>query len=212
MSKQVEPSVKGTLVLGVVVGTRRHREQGRISAEALEQRLSKPALELIGQRIHIAAWYPIQSFCELMDLNWEIGGRRDPGFMRREGERSAEHLFETGIYPQLRYADQAERVQTRDDLLRQSRLITSITGSLYSFLEISVHADDKKDGELRIVYANAALFSEALRFSTEGFMNRINKRQSSLRVWTSERSAPDRVVFSMALPSRLATPNDANSR
>jgi hypothetical protein len=204
MSTRSDPAVKGTLVLGVVVATRRHREQGRISAEALEARLSKAALELIGQKIQIAAWYPIGVFCELMDLNWELGGRRDPAFMRREGERSADRLFDTGLYPQLRFADQAGRVQSRDDLVRQSRLITSITGALYNFLEIEVGTEgEKKDGDLLITYGNARHFSEALRYSTEGFMNRINQRQSSQRIWTSERTAPDRVVFRMSLPTRL---------
>ena len=46
-------------------------------------------------------------------------------------------------------------------------------------------------------------FSEALRISTEGFMNQINKRQKSRRRWTSERVAPDRIVFRMPLPERL---------
>jgi hypothetical protein len=124
--------------------------------------------------------------------------------MRREGERSADRLFETGIYPQLRFADEAKHVEKREDLMRQSRLITSITGSLYNFLEIDVRMDASGDGALEIVYANAALFNEALRYSTEGFMNQINKRQKSQRRWTSERAAPDRVVFRMPLPQRLA--------
>lgn len=199
-----QPAAKGTLVLGVVVAARRHREKGRISPEQLELRLSAAALELIDQKINIAGWYPIQAFCELMDLNWELGGRRDPEFMRREGERSADHLFETGIYQQLRFAEEAKKVQSREDLVRQSRLISSITGSLYNFLEIEVKVDAGFDGELQIVYGNAGAFSEALRYSTEGFMNQINKRQKSQRRWTSERPAPDRVIFRMPLPERLA--------
>ena len=200
---EVQPSAKGTLVLGAVVAARRHREKGRISEQQLEVRLSASALELLDQKIAIAAWYPIDAFCELMDLNWDLGGKRAPDFMRREGERSADRLFDTGIYPQLRFADQAVKVQSRDDLVRQSRLITSITGSLYNFLQIEVRVDDGAEGRLQIVYGNAARFNEALRYSTEGFMNQINKRQKSLRRWTSERPAPDRIVFEMSLPVRL---------
>jgi hypothetical protein len=201
MDKRVEPAAKGTLVLGVVVAARRHREKGRISEAELELRLGPQALALIDQKIMIAAWYPIRAFCELMDLNWDLGGSRDPEFMRREGERSADRLFDSGIYPQMRFAEEARRAQTRDDLVRQSRLISSVTGSLYNFLEIDVRAES--DGALEIVYGNAAEFSEALRYSTEGFMNQINKRQKSVRRWTSERAAPDRVVFRMPLPGRL---------
>ena len=201
---QTQPSAKGTLVLGVVVAARRHREKGRISEQQLEVRLSGPALSLIDQKILIAAWYPIGAFCELMDLNWELGGHRDPNFMRREGERSADRLFDTGIYPQLKFAEEeATKVQSRDDLVRQARLISSITGSLYNFLQIDVRMGDREERPLQIVYENAAPFSEALRFSTEGFMNQVNKRQKSVRRWTSERPRPDRVVFEMSVPVRL---------
>ena len=200
---QTAPSAKGSLVLGAAVAARRHREKGRISEQQLEVRLSAPALALIDQKILIAAWYPIDAFCELMDLNWELGGRRAPEFMRREGERSADRLFDTGIYPQLRFAEEAAKVESRDQLLRQSRLISSITASLYNFLQIEVRVGEGPEGHLQIVYENAAPFSEALRYSTEGFMNQINKRQKSAQRWTSERQRPDRIVFEMSMPSRL---------
>ena len=203
MATQTRPSAKGTLVLGAAVAARRHREKGRITEHELEARLRGDTLALLDQKIVIAAWYPIECFCELLDLNWEVAGKRDPGFMRREGERSADRLFDTGIYPQLRFVDETSRAEKRDELVRQSRLITSITGSLYNFLEIEVRVDASGVGNLEIVYGNAARFSEALRFSTEGFMNQINKRQKSKRLWTSERVRPDRIVFRMPLPERL---------
>lgn len=200
-----QPSAKGTLVLGASVSVRRLRDKGRISAETLELRLGSAAQGLLDQKINIAGWYPIQVFSELMNLHWEIAGRRDPQFMRDQGGLSADRLFDSRIYQQLQFAEQAERVQSRDALVRQARLITSITGSLYNFLEIGVRVDDARPDELQISYGNATLFDEALRYSTEGFMNRINHRQKSTRRWTSERPTPDRVVFRMALPSRLAS-------
>jgi hypothetical protein len=203
MATQTRPSAKGTLVLGAIVAVRRHREKGRITEHELEVRLRAETLALLEQKIMIAGWYPIECFCELMDVNWDVAGKREPDFMRREGERSADRLFETGIYPQLRFADEAKHVEKREDLMRQSRLITSITGSLYNFLEIDVRMDARNEA-LEIVYGKAALFSEALRYSTEGFMNQINKRQKSQRRWSSERAATDRIVFRMPLPQRLA--------
>jgi hypothetical protein len=204
MATQSRPSAKGTQVLGAVVAVRRHPEKGRITEHELEVRLRAETLALLEQKLVIAAWYPIECFCELMDVNWEIAGKRDPDFMRREGERSADRLFETGIYPQLRFADETARAERRDEVVRQSRLITSITGSHYNVLQIEVRLGPSASGNLEIVYGNAAPFSEALRYSTEGFMNQINKRQKSQRRWTSERPAPDRIVFRMPLPERLA--------
>lgn len=200
----MEPSVKGSLVLGVVVTVRRHRDQGRVPAEQLAARLSGPALSLVDQKVDIGRWYPIGPFCELLDVDWEIGGKRDPEHLRKAGVISADRLFDSGIYQQLHYAERAEAPQTRDALRRQAKLITTITANLYNFLQFEVRMDSERGDQLEIVYGNAGAFSEALRLTTEGFMNQINVRQGSQRRWTSERVRPDRIVFRMPLPSRLA--------
>jgi len=201
---QAEYSVKGSLMLGVVVMVRRHRKEGRITPEQLTARLSGGALEMLSVKVDIARWYPIQIFCELIELDWELGGRGNPDYMRKEGEQAAERLFQSGIYQQLSYADRVERVRVRDALIRQSKLITTITGTLYNFLEFEVRLDEKGE-ELQIHYGNAALFCEALRYSTEGFMNQINKRQKSSAQWASKRVRPDLVVFTLRIPKRLVS-------
>ena len=205
MSPGAEQSIKGSLMLGVVVMLRRHRKQGRISPEQLTVRLSQGALQMLEEKVDIGRWYPIQVFCELLDLDWELGGRRDPHYMRQEGERAAERLFQSGIYQQLNYAERAERVQARNALIRQAKLITTITGTLYNFLQFEVRLDPDTGNELQIHYGNAAAFSEALRYTTEGFMNQINKRQKSSAQWASKRLRPDLVVFTLALPQRLTS-------
>jgi len=201
---QAEYSVKGSLMLGVVVMVRRHRKEGRITPQQLTARLSGGALEMLSAKVDIARWYPIQIFSELIELDWELGGRGNPDYMRKEGEQAAERLFQSGIYQQLSYADRVERVRVRDALIRQSKLITTITGTLYNFLEFEVRLDEKGE-ELQIHYGNAALFSEALRYSTEGFMNQINKRQKSSAQWASKRVRPDLVVFTLRIPKRLVS-------
>jgi hypothetical protein len=197
----MEPSVKGSLMLGVVVSVRRHRNQGRIAAPQLAARLGPAALEAIDQKIEIARWYPANVFCELLDIDWEVGGGRDPDYMRAQGERTADRLFDSGMYQQLQYAESAERVQSRDRLVRRAKLITTITGTLYNFLEIEVRLGPDC---LEIFYGNATAYSEALRYTTEGFMNRLNHRQGSPRRWSSERLSPDRLAFRLPLPARLA--------
>jgi hypothetical protein len=204
MGHAAEHSVKGSLMLGVVVIVRRHRKEGRITPQQLTARLGRGALEMLEVKVDIARWYPLQIFCELLELDWELGGRRDPDYMRKEGEQAAERLFRSGIYQQLSYADRVERVRARDALIRQAKLITTITGTLYNFLESEVRLDDKGE-ELQIHYGNAAAFSEALRYTTEGFMNQINKRQNSSAQWASKRVRPDLVVFTLRLPQRLVS-------
>ncbi|HBZ70289.1 MAG TPA: hypothetical protein DEP35_11370, partial [Deltaproteobacteria bacterium] len=182
---------------------RRHRKEGRITPEQLKARLSPGALGMMEEKIEIGRWYPIQIFCELLDLDWEIGGHRDPNYMRVSGEQAAERLFNSGIYQQLSYAERVGRVRARDDLIRQSKLITTITGTLYNFLTFEVRLEPDRRDELQIYYGNAASFSEALRYTTEGFMNQINKRQKSAARWCSRRERPDLVIFTLPLPKRL---------
>jgi hypothetical protein len=55
----LEPSVKGSLDVGVAVTARRHRDAGRVSAEQISARLSGAAVELLDQKIEIGRWYPI---------------------------------------------------------------------------------------------------------------------------------------------------------
>jgi hypothetical protein len=202
----MDPSVKGSLMMGAVVTVRRHRKQGRVSQDQLAARLGGSALELIEQKIDIGRWYPVTVFTELLDLDWEVGSGRDPAYMRRQGEESANRLFDSGIYQQLSYAERAERVASARDLKRQSTLITTITGTFYNFLRFEVRINPQRGDALEIVYANAALFSEALRYSSEGFMNQINQRQGSKLQWASRRERPDVVVFTLPLPSRFVAP------
>jgi len=207
MNPSSQPSVKGSLVLGAVVTVRRLRNRGRISPEQLAARLSAAALRLIDEKIDIGRWYPLEVFSEILDTDWELGGQRAPDYMREEGTRAADRLFESGIYQQLQFAERSERAQAVDNLVRRSKLITTINGSLFNFLTTEVRLNPERRDCLEIVYRNAAGFSEALRYTTEGFMNQINKRQGSARRWSSSRVKPDLVIFTLPLPRRFTEPS-----
>lgn len=194
-------SVKGVLVVGAVVGARRARDRLQISPEAMAARLSGEALGLVDQKIDVARWYPVRAFGELIDWAWEMDGHREPGYLERQGAISADRLFDSKRYQQLDYAERAGSVESRAQLVRQSRLITTILGTFYNFLEteVTVTAD-----ALEIVYGNAEAFGDPLVHTTIGFKNQINVRQGSKRRWTGARIRPDAVRFRMALPARLA--------
>ena len=196
----MEPSVKGSLFVAGVVAIRRHRDSGRLSEEQIAARLGPVALEMIDQKIDISRWYPIDAFCEMLDLEWEIASGRNPVYMWHMGQDVAKRFFEGGIYQQLDYAKRVGRAESRQSLVRQSKLIVTVTNSLYNFLEIDVRV---VDDVLEIAYGNAERFPEALRYTTEGFMTEVNRWQGSSRPWSSKRIAPDRVSFRMELPTRL---------
>jgi hypothetical protein len=194
------PSVKGSLMVGAVVGVRRLRDKGLVSEAALEARLSKPAIELLDQKIEIARWYPIAAFCELIDFDWEIAGHRAPEYLERQGAITADRLFDAKIYQQLEFAERSGKVDNREALVRQSKLITTITGTFYDFLTFGVRVGSD---ELEVVYGNASAFGDPLIHTTVGFMNQINQRQGSKRSWRGRRDGADQVVFTMDLPERL---------
>ena len=197
----MEPSVKGSVVVGSVSSLRSLKRAGKVTAEALAARLGKAALGLLAEKIEVGRWYPMATFGELVDFEWELTDR-DADYAREAGARSADRMFEAGLYQQLDYAGRVERAKSSSELVRQSKLITTVTGALYSFLTTAVRIAESGD-RLEIVYGNAATFREMLRFSTEGFMNRVNERQGSSRRWTSARTRPDEIVYAMALPTRL---------
>ena len=199
----MEPSAKGTIVMGVVASLRKQRKLGQLAQGQLAARLSAPALELFEQKIEPTRWYPMPAFAELVALEWEVVAKRNPDYARKSGALSADRQFESGRYQQLDFAQRTGKAESSRALLLQARLITTITAAFYSFLDIRVAIDPARPDRLEIVYANAALFPEPLRYATEGFMNQINQRQGSPRRWESARTAPDRIVFSLPLPERL---------
>jgi len=200
----VEPSAKGAIVMGVVASLRKLRTSGRVTNDQLAARLSNGAFALLEQKIEVGRWYPMPLFRELVDAEWELLGQRDPEYARQSGARSADLQTDSGRYQQLDFAKRAGRAESSGAVLLQAKLITSLTAAFYNYLETSVGIDPENPKRLQIVYANAAAFPEALRYATEGFMSRINERQGSSRRWHSERVRPDRIVFWMELPGRLA--------
>jgi hypothetical protein len=196
------PSVKGSLVVGAVVTVRRMRDGGSVSAETLAARLSKEALELLDQKIEIARWYPVSAFCELIEVAWEIAGNRSPEYLERQGAVTADRLFDAKIYQQLEFAERSAKVDSREELVRGAKLITTITGTFYDFLTFGVRVGND---ELEVVYGNASAFADVLIHTTVGFMNQINQRQGSKRPWRGRRVEADQVVFTMDLPKRLTS-------
>ena len=199
----MQACAKGSIVVGAVASLRHLRSSGRVRDAELQARLSASALELLEEKIDIGRWYPMRVFAELVDFEWDAVAGRDPEYARRSGARGAERLFRSGRYQQLDFAKRAGRAESRDALVRQSKLITTVTAMLYNFLSVTVGIDPARPNELSIVYANAAEFTEPLRYTTEGFMNAINEAQGSSRRWTSARTARDRVVFRLEIPKRL---------
>jgi hypothetical protein len=75
-------------------------------------------------------------------------------------------------------------------------MISSILSGYYNFLEVDVQLDPASQ-DLQIVYDNAELFIEPLRYSTEGFMTAVSRVRGGTTTWSSERVAPGRIVYTL---------------
>src|SRR5688572_7094314 len=135
---------KGSIVAGAVASLRHLRKSGRITDEQLTARLSSAALELLEQKIDIGRWYPMSAFSELVEFEWDAVAGRDPEYARASGAKSAQRLFETGRYQQLEFAQRVGRAESRDALVRQAKLTTTITSMLYNFLQVRIGIDRER--------------------------------------------------------------------
>lgn len=194
------PSVKGVLLLSAVVVVRRLRDGGRIPDSRLEK-LGSATRELLDERIEIAQWYPMDLYSELLEVDWEICGSHDPEYMRRAGELNAEKMSQAKRYQQLDYLERVDKPESSADLLRQMRLTSSVTLSYFNFTDATVQLHPDHPHILQIIYSNTDSFPEPLRYSTEGFMTRLNRVRRSSRRWTSERIGST-IVFSLEMKAR----------
>lgn len=198
--------VKGTLLQSVVQGLRAlYGEEDRAPA-ALESRLSKPAFELLDETTIGVRWYPVELYCELVELFWELAGDRDPEFIRAAGRASAQAMIESGIY--RAYIETGQRASGSDleRALRRVRVTVGVTHMLYDFVEVDVEHDATID-EVTLTYRNVASFTDAVFYGTQGFLDAFSAEVGVLRgdlradeiPWRADRPTRDRFVYSLFL-------------
>jgi len=183
------PSIKGAAFISAPADVQRLLEAGSLSQTDLELRLSVEALEVLDQKINLAAWYPISIYAELVELLAfaEAGGDRI-GYWRGRGAKAAERLSATGLYSQLN----ATREQWGDAV---GKIIMSVQSAIYNFTQWTFKTIDSGGG-FEIQVTDAGDFPNSARHATHGFIEYVAARSSDvpMRV-TSTRPAPDRVVF-----------------
>ncbi|MDJ0853394.1 MAG: hypothetical protein QNK04_33940 [Myxococcota bacterium] len=199
------PSIKGSTLEALVADVNRLVERGRLTREQLEAQLQHPDLELLEEKLQAASWYPVESYRRLSELLLEVEGRCDVSYLRRRGERVAERLFESGLYAQLRRGDQIAgrgedgvAAEAEGFTERDGRLITSLSGAIFNFSVWTFRAGPMR-GDWVVEVTEAEALPEVARHAAQGFIQYAARRISPQRapVVSSERVAPDRVVFTI---------------
>lgn len=195
------PSIKGGAFVSVVEDVNRLLDRHGPMRGDLEVRLAAEDLEYLRAPIQPALWYPIESYRRMAELLAEIegGGRRE--YLMARGARTAERLFNEGLYQQLRYADEVGVPSTREAVEKAIRLIITLYRSMFNFSDWSLDPDSRERGCFDIHVHEAAHFPEVLRYAAQGYVEFIAKRAGGDEASvTSERLEPDHILFTVKLP------------
>jgi hypothetical protein len=200
-----EPAIKGTIFQGVIEDLQRLRDSGRVSPQKLADRLADAELDLLDTKVYPSSWYPMESYARITDLLCELEGGDGPDYFRARGAANAKRLIDGGLYSQLDFLKRWERtIEGREDndleavtesYMRSLRLVTSLSGSIYSSGTWTVERDPDRGARVRIEIRDAAAYSEGMRYAIEGFLNECVRavRSELKRFWVSERVAPDHI-------------------
>lgn len=191
------PSIKGSALATVVEDLQRLRDTGRLAADTLEARLEPEDLALLEVKIQPALWYPIQSYRRLTEVLLELEGRGDTRYLVERGARAAERIWATGVYVQLQHGEEKARAaRDRGEVIseRDARLITSLSGAIFSFTRWTYRLDDESRAVIDVEEAEALpeVSIHAIRGFLEYTVSRLRGIETTIRV---ERPAPDTVRF-----------------
>jgi hypothetical protein len=184
--------VKGTAIQSVVADVNRLLEEARLSRDVLEARLPAADLQLLESKIVPALWYPYGSYGRLMELLFEVEGRRSTEYLVERGRRAADRVRATGLYAQLKgnWSNWGDRVGT---------ILATLGPAMYKDTQwrIEIQGVAERTVTFRLEVDCPAEFPDVCRWPTQGFIGYIASMyagDNKVRM-TSQRVSPERMVF-----------------
>jgi len=183
------PSVKGVLVRSALERIQSHLAAGRLTREQIELRLEREDLALFEKDLVVnGLWYPAERYQRLLDLIYEVEGRRPEAliaFGRSAGESLLAASAFSGIY---------QATARRGSHENGGPLFMEIAGLMLNFSRWSyfgVSAD-----EFRVEVSEASDLHDHVRYTAQGLIEHFGSRlfETPLQM-TSERRSPDLIVF-----------------
>jgi len=190
MAKSVArvPSVKGSLFFIAQINLLGLIEEGKISREEIEVRLTPEQLELVDAKVQVALWYTVDAFNAILKITSEVGDRASPEALVATGRLSAEQLAQSGLYPQL-----AEGAGGSGKGV--GRRLVTLASAFYNFMHWEF-IEGEDPFHYTVDVTDAADWCEELRYISEGFIEVASARGLGGPVCvTSERPTPDHVIF-----------------
>jgi hypothetical protein len=188
------PSIKGTAWATVAEDLHRMLEDGRLSRDELEARMSAEELKLFEAKPLATRWYPVSAYRVLLALiaEKEAKGKVEE-YLTERGWRAAERLKEAGVYRQLDSDNGSDRSWSQ----RVAGLISAISKLMYNFGSWTLEPPTD-DSTFRVTLGDAKAFADECRYTAAGFLGFAATMIAGAPVKvTSQRPAPDRVVYTI---------------
>jgi hypothetical protein len=190
------PSIKATGFQSVSDDLARLISSGRISREQVEARLPAEDLRYLSKPLAATTWVPMTTHARALAILVELEANGDPeGYLHLRGVRAGERLHKAGLYRQFEASS-----ETWGD--RVGKIVMTMATVLYNFTRWSFESRGEP-GLFQITVDDAADFSEAARFVSQGFTEYaarvITRGKEQVR---SERPSPNRIVFRSERPPR----------
>lgn len=197
------PSIKGSVMSGVVENVAKLLSRGEIRREELERKLEPGDLALLDQQILASQWFDIRSYDRMNRLLLDVEGHGDVEYLREQGRKTAQRLMEGGLYAQLEYLGRTQ-VAARTDpearfeaFGRDLRLLNTLSASILSFSRWTYSIDGEYERRYRIDVLDAEDMPESLCWRSEGFMNGMAATHGHGDLWRWDRSVRDHVAYRM---------------
>ena len=129
--------IKGTAIESLVADVNRIVQEGRVPPDELEAQLQREDLEILGQKILAALWYPLGTYDRLTQLMLRAEGGGEMRYVIERGRRAAARLRDSGIYGQL--ARDRKQLGTRI-----GRMMVTLGPAMYQDTQWTFH-DESSD-------------------------------------------------------------------
>ena len=197
------PSIKGSIVASHAEVLQKYLAKAQVPESVLARRFEPGDLELLAGRIEPTRWYDIRLYTRLLEFLRDYDGAGSNQYLIDAGRRSAENLIRAGIHQQLEYlrrTQHRERIEAAERCAafgRDLRLLSSITGSILNFSDVTVVQDFEHPMRWMLERADAREFPDVLCWTTQGFSNRMAEEHGASDLWRWERPTPDVVRYRM---------------
>lgn len=191
------PSIKGSVVASHAEVLKKYLDRAQVEESVLASRFESGDLDVLLDRIDLAAWYDIGTYRRMMEFLRDHDGGGDPQYLIDAGRRTAENLIRAGIHQQFEYLRRTQHSKyddPRERFLafgRDLRLLATITGSILNFCETRVVEDPEHANRWVIQNREAEAYPEVLCWTTLGFTNRMAEEHGAPDLWYWERPSPD---------------------